>query len=97
MLTRDAILAQASALGFDLCGISRGARYPRLARLAGWIAEGRAGDMGYLADSLDERADPAKVLPTVRCVVSVACVYNTDEPCSTDAVGSGRVAIARYA
>ena len=97
MLTRDAVLAQASALGFELCGISRGERHPRLARIADWTAAGRAGDMAYLADSLDERADPARVLPTVRSVVSVACLYNTDEPYSSDAAGSGRVAIARYA
>jgi epoxyqueuosine reductase len=97
MLTRDAVLAQASALGFDLCGISRGARHPRLARLADWIAAGRAGDMRYLARSLDERLDPERVLPTVRSVVSVACVYSTDEPGPTDAVGPEHVAIARYA
>src|SRR5262245_59019190 len=53
--------------------------------------------MGYLSDSLDERLDPAGVLPTARSVISLACVYNTNRPRSTDAVTPGRAAIARYA
>lgn len=53
--------------------------------------------MGYLAESLDERLDPRRVLPTVRSVVCLACVYNTSEPYSTAARDDDRVAIARYA
>ena len=52
--------------------------------------------MRYLADSLDERLDPAKVLPTVRSIISLGCVYNTGEP-SAPARPDGRVAVARYA
>jgi epoxyqueuosine reductase len=96
-LTSSLIKEQARAFGFDLCGIARAERHPRLARLAEWIARGYAGDMGYLRDSLDERLDPRRVLPTARSVISLACIYNTDAPRSTDAVTPDRAAIARYA
>ena len=80
MLTRDDIIEQARALGFDLCGIASAERHPKLSRLAEWIAAGRAGEMTYLADSADERSDPANVLQSVRSVVSLGVVYNTAEP-----------------
>jgi epoxyqueuosine reductase len=93
-LTRDAVIAQARVAGFDLCGIARADRHPRLSRLSTWIADGHAGEMTYLADSLDERLDPRAVLSTARSVVSVGVVYNTnaDQP-----AGEGRALIARYA
>jgi epoxyqueuosine reductase len=75
-LTRDRIIAQARSTGFDLCGIARAERHPRLARIAAWIADGRAGEMTYLTDSLEERLDPRHVLPTARSIVSLAVVYH---------------------
>jgi epoxyqueuosine reductase len=96
-VTADAVKAQALALGFDICGIARAHRHPKLARLATWIAEGKAGDMSYLADSLDERLDPARVLPTAKSVICLGTVYNTAVPYSTAVADAGRAAIARYA
>ncbi len=96
MLTSLAVKAAAVAAGFDLCGIARAERHAKLDRLASWVSSGRAGSMRYLADSLDERLDPRRVLPTARSVVSVACVYNTDAPYS-HTIEPGRAAIARYA
>ncbi|MFI5179444.1 MAG: tRNA epoxyqueuosine(34) reductase QueG [Vicinamibacterales bacterium] len=96
-LTSASVTARARALGFDLCGIARAERHPRLARLAEWVARGEAGDMTYLARSLDERADPRQVLPTARSVVSLASVYNTAPPYSATMTESGRAVIARYA
>lgn len=95
MLSRDAIIGRAREIGFDLCGIARAERHPRLARLSEWIAEGRAGDMTWLADSLDERLDLRRVLPTAQSVISVGVVYNTAER-TADRSGDA-VAIARYA
>lgn len=77
--------------------MSAAVRHPKLARIAEWIAQGRAGDMAYLARSLDERVDPTRVLATARTVISVAVVYNTPAPYSTDAEVADRVAISRYA
>lgn len=96
-LTSATVAAKAVELGFDLCAIAPAARHPRLARLASWIDEGRAGDMRYLTDTLDERLDVSVMLPTARSVVSLACVYNTAEPYSTTVDDDGRAAVARYA
>jgi epoxyqueuosine reductase len=89
MLTREAIFEQARVVGFDLCGIATAERHPKLSRLSEWIAAGRAGEMTYLADSADERSDPASVLHSARSVVSLGVVYNTPEPTAG--------AISRYA
>ena len=64
------IKARAAEIGFDLCGIARADRHPKLARLAEWITQGRAGEMQYLADNkftvigvgeLTKYVDPVKV------------------------------------
>jgi epoxyqueuosine reductase len=96
MLSSDAVKRRALEVGFDLCGIATADRAPRLARLKDWIDAGYAGDMGYLEASVDERSDPARVLPGVQSIVCVASVYNTDRPYSTT-VPADRAAIARYA
>jgi len=97
VLTSSRVKALAFAAGFDLCGIARAEQHPKLARLAEWIDQGHAGEMTYLAESLPERLDPAVTLPTAKSVISVAVVYNTDQPYSTAVTDPDRVAIARYA
>jgi len=96
-LTSGSVKVHAREAGFDLCGIARAQAYPRLSRLADWIARGFAGEMAYLARSLEERGDPARVLPSARSVVALACVYNTAAPYSATITDAGRAVIARYA
>jgi epoxyqueuosine reductase len=96
-MTTTAIKAKAEQIGFDLCGVSRASRHPKLARLQAWIDAGSAGDMAYLLESLDERLDVTAVLPTARSVVSLGVVYNTRQPYSQAALEPGHVAVARYA
>jgi epoxyqueuosine reductase len=96
-LTTAAIRQRALEGGFDLCGVARADRYSRLTRIESWIAEGCAGDMGYLGASLDERLDVSRVLPGARSVISLGTVYNTAQPYSLPALTAGHVAIARYA
>ncbi len=96
-MTPDLVKARARDAGFDLCGIASATPHARLQRLAAWIAEGHAGEMTYLSESLHERLAPSKVLPTVRSVISLGVVYNTAQPYSTDAATNHRAAIARYA
>ena len=95
--TADAIKAKAAEVGFDLCGIAGADRHPKLARLSEWIAQGRAGEMEYLAASAQERLDVRHSLRTARSVISVAVLYNTDRPYSADGLDAGEVAVARYA
>lgn len=97
MLSAAAVKSHARACGFDLCGIAPVSNLPKLTRLADWIAAGYAGEMSYLAESIDERMNPTVTLPTVKSVISVAVVYNVDAPYSTAIQDPDRVAIARYA
>jgi epoxyqueuosine reductase len=97
MLTASFVKSRAREVGFDLCGIASAQAPPRLHRLAAWVASGFAGDMTYLERSLDERMNPARVLPTVRSVISLGVIYNSPRPYSTGALEEGHAAISRYA
>lgn len=96
-VTASAIKTRAAEIGFDLCGIARAERHAKLARLTGWLAEGRAGEMAYLAGSSQERLDVRHALSSARSVISVAVLYNTNQPYSTEGPCDGQVAVARYA
>jgi epoxyqueuosine reductase len=52
--------------------------------------------MTYLERSLDERSDPARVLPTARSIVSLAVLYNDGTP-EPAAPAPGRAIVSRYA
>jgi len=97
MITSAQIKAHVLHSGFDLCGVARADRHPKLAKLAEWIAQGRAGEMTYLAESADERRDVRETLRSARSVISVGVVYNTSTPPSSPVLEPGAVAIARYA
>jgi epoxyqueuosine reductase len=77
------IVAQARALGFDLCGIAPAADFPELARLPEWLARGYAGEMHYLHDP--RRHSPQAAMPGARSLIVCALNYNTPFPYSTSA------------
>lgn len=91
------IKAKAAEIGFDVCGIASASEHPKLARLQEWIAAGYAGEMAYLAESSDERADVRQSMTSARSVISLGTVYNTSAPLSHNQVPDGHVAVARYA
>jgi epoxyqueuosine reductase len=97
VITPAEIKARAEECGFDLCGIARADEHPKLAKLAEWVAQGRHGEMGYLADSLDERSDVRRTLFSARSVISVAVIYNTEPAMAAPEPEAGEVVIARYA
>ncbi len=97
MLTASFVKSQAREVGFDLCGIASAQAHPRLHRLAAWVASGFAGDMTYLERSLDERMNPASVLPTVRSVISLGVIYNSPRAVLDRGARRGHAAISRYA
>lgn len=97
MLTSASIKAQAHAVGFDLCGVAPAAAYPELPFFREWVARGFAGDMHYLARSIDKRCDLHLVVPGVRSVIALATNYHTDRPYSTEVVDPDEALIARYA
>lgn len=97
MLTADAIKARARAAGFDLCGISRAERYDRLAFLDEWLARGYAGEMHYLARSAERRRDVRHVMPSAKSVISLATLYHTERPYSTEVSDPSEALVSRYA
>jgi epoxyqueuosine reductase len=91
---------RAKALGFDLCGVVRAAKFPELAQTEEWLARGYAGEMKYLSDA--RRSNPESVLPGIRSVIVCALNYNTERPKSTDVADQSddnepRGWISRYA
>jgi epoxyqueuosine reductase len=75
----QSVKALALELGFDGVAIGPATPPDHGAELRDWIAEGRAGTMAYLARRLDERLDPARVLPGAASVVCVALNYHQGE------------------
>ena len=86
------VKALALELGFDLVAVGPAGPPEHGAALRRWVEAGHAGTMGYLSRRLEERLDPARVLPGARAAVCVALNYYQGE--TTDA--SWRP-IARYA
>jgi epoxyqueuosine reductase len=66
-------------LGFDLCRIAA----PQLPREAGenlarWIAQGQHGDMDWMAETLERRADPRVLWSEVQSVIMLGVNYGPD-------------------
>jgi epoxyqueuosine reductase len=77
-------------LGLDACGITSAdpARHADFYRQ--WTADGKAGEMAWLAREPERRADPARVLPGARSIIVAGLNYWQPQP-------AGRGRIARYA
>jgi epoxyqueuosine reductase len=93
------IVEQATALGFDLCGVVHADQFPELHLAQEWLARGYAGEMRYLAD--ERRSNPHSVMPGIRSVIVCALNYNSPAPRSLEAVPLGKTGprgwISRYA
>ena len=75
-----ALRAQALAEGFSAMGVTRPDAIPEAAgRLARFVAEGRHGQMGWMAERMTWRGDPAALWPEARSVVMLAEVYSPDD------------------
>ena len=77
MLSTAAIKQHAAALGFDLCGIASAHSFPELAFLKEWLARGYAGEMQYMHNSAERRADIRNFLPSAQSVIVTGTLYNT--------------------
>src|SRR4051794_14358417 len=77
---RDAIRSEALRLGFDAVGfapatLAPDARAARLEQLSSFVSRGFHGDMGWLGERREARADPGTLWPEARTVVSLAMNY----------------------
>jgi epoxyqueuosine reductase len=91
----------ARAAGFELAGVAPVREFPELECFPDWIAAGHAGEMKYLEARNDagelKRASLSAAVPWARSVIVCAINYNTAQPYSTQATGSERGWISRYA
>ncbi len=70
------LLSEAAALGFAKARVTRPDAIPEAgARLAAFVAEGRHGQMNWMAERMGWRGDPAALWPEARSVVMLADVY----------------------
>ena len=93
----DTIATEAAALGFPLIGCAPLVPLRVGAFLRDWLAEGRAGEMRYLAERTAERLDPRGAMPWARAVVSLAWPYRPPPPPPEDWRTTLRGRIAAYA
>jgi epoxyqueuosine reductase len=85
--------------GFELAGVARAEPLVEDSRrYLDWVAQGKAGAMGYLTDRrATMRTDPRLLLPGAKSIISVGKLYNGTEPRSTELSDSELGWISRYA
>ena len=92
------IIQQALDLGFSACGIAAPDTRDQLPHLEQFLADGFAGEMGYLAKNLDKRADPTLLVEGTRAVISVRMDYLVESPPQRAVpFAPNQAIIARYA
>jgi epoxyqueuosine reductase len=73
---RARIRAEALGMGFDAVGFAPVAQSEAAVQgLAGFLAAGKQGDMGWLADHQDRRSQPALLWPEARSIIVVGVNY----------------------
>jgi epoxyqueuosine reductase len=72
---KSALLAKAHTLGFDDCRVAPALPAAHRALFEQWIAEGKHGDMAWMARNVERRTDPRVVLPGARSVIVLALNY----------------------
>ncbi|MCH2132925.1 MAG: tRNA epoxyqueuosine(34) reductase QueG [Phycisphaerales bacterium] len=79
---------------FVAAGVVPARRSPTAAQFQEWLAEGRHGEMHWMAEHVDVRVDPRELVPGARSVIVVADRYDGSSD-DNRPPGGGR--IARYA
>ena len=73
------IRAEASAAGFDVCGFASGERpWAAAERLRTFIAQGRHGEMDWMASSAERRSHPTAMWKDARSAVVLGMNYGPD-------------------
>lgn len=88
------LLAKTRELGFADCRIAPAKPAARREIFEQWVAEGKYGDMAWMAKNLDRRTDPCIVQPGAKTVIVLAMNYYQGKAPETAA---GGYRIARYA
>ncbi|MDA8229732.1 MAG: tRNA epoxyqueuosine(34) reductase QueG [Magnetospirillum sp.] len=73
---KDRIRAKARDLGFPETGFAAALGRPQWRRnLTDWLAEGRQGDMAWMAENADRRTEPRTLWPEAKSAVVLAMPY----------------------
>ncbi len=91
------IQERAHELGFELVGITPAQESQTIQRYKQWIANGYAGEMGYLQRHLPLKEDPRTLLQEAKSIISLAMNYYTVDPSEALTKEPGRGQISRYA
>ena len=88
------IKQEASALGFNHCGISKaGFLEEEAPRLEKWLTQNMHGEMAYMANHFDKRLDPTKLVEGAKSVISLIYNYYPEQ----DLANEDSYKIAKYA
>jgi len=94
----DQIRARAQALGFDACRFTSVEQaWPAQARLAEFVAAGRHGEMGWMADTAERRAHPKAMWPGATSAIVLGVNYGPDADPLAILAETDRGAISVYA
>ena len=75
IVVKAAIQQRARELGFDACRFTSAAPPASAPQFLQAVAEGRHGEMAWLARNADKRVEPQRVLPGTRSIVVLAVSY----------------------
>ncbi len=94
ILSSKKLKAEALRLGFSAVGVSPAEAVAtwRADDVRRWLADGRNGEMEYLANNLEKRLDPRLLLDGAKTVVSVALNYFPGETLSPEGYRMARYA-----
>ncbi|MGC2121435.1 MAG: tRNA epoxyqueuosine(34) reductase QueG, partial [Xanthobacteraceae bacterium] len=82
---KSALVEAASAQGFDAVGVARPDAIPQaVGRLREFLDEGAYGDMAWMANNADRRADPRALWPQARSVVMLGLNYGPQQETHND-------------
>ncbi|WP_413710810.1 tRNA epoxyqueuosine(34) reductase QueG [Rhizobium sp. Rhizsp82] len=92
------VRAEAAALGFELCRVTRPDTIPEAkARLGEFVDAGRHGTMEWMAETLERRGDPRTLWSDVRSIVVFGLNYGPDEDPRGILAKPDKAAISVYA
>ena len=91
---KSQLLDRTRELGFADCRIAEAKPAPHRELYEQWVAEGKYGDMAWMARNMDRRTDPRVVQPGARSVIVLALNYHQGE---LPPGSAGGYRIARYA
>ncbi|MDA0720509.1 MAG: tRNA epoxyqueuosine(34) reductase QueG [Proteobacteria bacterium] len=95
---KDRLTAFARDAGFGKVGVCRPDAVPQMAeRLAAFVADGRHGQMAWMADRMQWRGDPTALWPDAQSVIMLAEVYTPDHDPLAVLDERDRAAISVYA